>query len=232
MVALVAMCCLATVGCSEKSKKVVTPLHGNIMLIDYDDGFFGLSIADGTPLVNSEVFDSVSWNEDLGLIVTWESEKDETSLITAEGAKVLTDKVTGITPIDGGFCKVTTADKQVYMVAGKKSDISGVWGKFSDIEVEENYMFFRNPEGLWGATRISPNQGLAPRNYTNIYIVRNEKKTALLVKSAVKGWQLFDDKGVGEGVSYPLNSTQLERKLEKVKLPNAPYGIVEVKWNL
>lgn len=237
-VALIAMCILATVSCSEKSKKTASPLgNGMIMLVDYHDGFYGLETPEGVPLVNSEVFDSIGWNEDLELVEAWKRENRETTLITPEGVKILTDNVTSITPVGEGFCKVLTADEKAYMLAGPLAQqnltvaASSVWGKFSDIEVAEKYMFFKSSDNLWGATMISPNQGLAPRNYSNVYIIKNDKKAAVLVKNS-KGWQMFDSRGVSEGSPYPLSSKQIEQQLKTVKLPDAPVGVVSVKWKL
>jgi hypothetical protein len=144
---------------------------------------------------------------------------------TTSGYQLLSDNVDKIEPAGSGFFRVSAADN-VYLI---NPSTNSAWGKFDDIRVEGDFLFFKDEDG-WGAATIS-HKGLAPRRFENVYIVKNKTNFGVLVKNR-DGWALYDSNGVSDGIQYDLAPKELAKQVKKLKLPETPYGLIEVNWDL
>lgn len=216
-VAMVAMCFIVT-SCGKKQQ--------NVMLGDCElteaNGKFGLKYEGGTVL--SPEFEEITLDK-AGVFLAVKG--GETTIV--EGAlhiQLFTDKVEAVVPADQpGFYYVKAANNRNYLFKG-----SSTWGPFEEIILQDNYTFLRT-DGKWGVASVAPRVGLAPRNYTKVYIVKNKSTFAVLVYNG-KTWQMFDDKGVIDGAQYEISAKELNRQMKKAKFPEVPVGVVEVDWNL
>ena len=216
-VAMVAMCFIVT-SCGKKQQ--------NVMLGDCElteaNGKFGLKYEDRTVL--SPEFEEITLDK-AGVFLAVKG--GETTIV--EGAlhiQLFTDKVETIVPADQpGFYYVKAANNRNYLFKG-----TSTWGPFEEIILQDNYTFLQT-DGKWGVASVAPRVGLAPRNFMKVYIVKNASTFAVLVNDG-KAWKMFDNDGVSEGAAYDLSSKELEKEIGKIKLPDAPVGVINVNWNL
>ena len=98
-------------------------------------------------------------------------------------------------------------------------------GPFEDIRLIEDIVFLKD-DGKWGAATLD-HTGLAPRTFERVIVVKNDKTRAVLVKDA-KGWAMYDQNGVSDGVRYDSSSKELEKQ---VKTLNVAEDVVVTKVN-
>lgn len=215
LVAVVAMCFLVT-SCEKKEAVKL----GDCELTEAN-GKFGLKYEGGTVL--SPEFEEITLDK-AGVFLAVKG--GETTIV--EGAlhiQLFTDKVEAIVPAGEGFYYVKAVGKRNYLFKG-----SSTWGPFDEIILQDNYTFLQE-DGKWGVASVKPRIGLAPRNFSKVYIVKNKSTFAVLVNDG-KAWKMFDNDGVSEGAAYDLSSKELEKELSKIKLPALPVGVIDVNWDL
>ena len=202
---------------SKKEVKKVGPYE-----LTEVNGKFGLNDSLGQIVLVPE-FDNVEWNSDWGAVLA-----DNESLITVVvNGSVVADalKVSGFEPIDGTDYVYILTDDGIRLW---KKKTSFVLGPFMDICLIDDIVFM-NTDGKWGAATINQ-KGLAPRMFDKIYVVKNDKTFAILVKNA-KGWEMFNSGGVTDGLRYNTSSKVLEKQIKALNIAE-DVAVVRVDWNL
>ena len=213
---------VAILVCSCSGKKENTmPLTDNLVTIE-KNGKPGVHNTESASVIAAE-YESIEFDQATGIITA--KVGDATTLFTTSGYQLLSDNVDKILPVGPGFFRVSAADN-VYLI---NPSTNSAWGKFDDIRVEGDFLFFKDEEG-WGAATIS-HKGLAPRRFDNVYIVKSKTNFGVLVKNR-DGWALYDSNGVSDGIQYDLAPKELAKQVKKLKLPETPYGLIEVNWDL
>ena len=105
---------------------------------------------------------------------------------------------------------------------------SSTFGPFEDIKLIEDIIFMQQ-DGKWGAATTSF-QGLAPRRFERVLIVKNDPHMAVLVKDA-KGWEMFDGEGVSNGQRYDISPKALDKQIKSLKCDDA-IAVKKVDWKL
>ncbi|MBQ9034475.1 MAG: hypothetical protein IJ099_00750 [Alphaproteobacteria bacterium] len=215
LVAVVAMCFLVT-SCEKKEAVKL----GDCELTEAN-GKFGLKY-EGQTLLYPE-FERITLEAGMYMAV---KDGETTVLEGTSHSQLLTDKIESIVPAEQkGFYYIKAANNRNYLFKG-----TSTWGPFEEIILQDNYTFLRT-DGKWGVASVAPRIGLAPRNYTKVYIVKNKSTFAVLVYDG-KTWQMFDDKGVIDGAQYEISAKELNRQMKKAKFPEISVGVVEVDWKL
>jgi hypothetical protein len=221
---------------SCEQKKADVPLEGNENLfLSERNGLFSVKQADGTPLLLGEFYETIKWDNNIGVIVAKNGAK--TTLAFPDGGIILTEMITKIEPAGEDFYRIVLADQLVYMLAGpaarQKYNITGdgLWGKMKDIVVDQGFVFMKGDTGRWGVANISPREGLAPTKYKTIYILKTAEEYAVLVEN-VNGEQTLYDAGGTSGAEYDMTQKEIQKMLKNSKIPDTPYGVIEGNWQL
>lgn len=155
------------------------------------------------------------------------SEPDGTTTILIGGYPAVEDVVIdSIVP--------TNLPEYVYIHSQKtgvylwKTGTSSVIGPFTDIKLIDDIVFL-NADGLWGAATLQ-HQGLAPRKFDKLYIVKNSSTLAVVAYDK-NGYAMYDKEGVSDGVRYDTSSKELERELKKLDVAG-DIGVIKVNWPL
>lgn len=232
VVILAAMCCGMT---SCESKPQGTPLEGNENLLVFEkNGLFSIKQADGTPILLGNFYETIQWDNNMEIIIA--KNGDQTTLAWPDGHTILTDKIVKIESAGEDFYRISLADNHVCLLAGPsarqnyKITGDGLWGKMQEISIESGFVFMKGDAG-WGVAKISPREGLAPTSYKSVYILKMPKADAILIKDTKGGYALYDAKGT-VGMEYKLPPKKFQQLLKKAKLPDKPYGVVEVDFKL
>ncbi len=219
--AMLVACVSMFVSCGNAEKK--TEKIGDCELV-FKGEKVGLVFAGNTVLY--EEYDNISLDEEHGVFIA--SKGEEKTLLDAKTrTTLLTDNVTAIDPAEeAGFFYVKSA-RGVWLYTG-----GSTWGPFPGIKVQGNYVFFNDDNGKWGAALINPKQGLAPRNFKQVFVVENAKtkKFGVLVNDG-KNWMLYDAGGVSEGQRFDIPPAKLAKEVAKLKL-DGDVGVAEVGWEL
>lgn len=109
-----------------------------------------------------------------------------------------------------------------------KTGTSSVIGPFTDIKLIDDIVFL-NADGLWGAATLQ-HQGLAPRKFDKLYIVKNGSTLAVVAYDK-NGYAMYDKEGVSDGVRYDTSSKELERELKKLDV-TGDIAVIKVTWPL
>jgi len=183
------------------------------------DGKFGLK--EGSHTILEPDYDKIEAAS--GYDAIFAVKGDETTVV-AKGYAAFSAVIDSIAPAEGDFFYIYSPGKVRLWLKGTSSVI----GPFTDVRLIGNIVFL-NDEGKWGATTTDHN-GLAPRSFDKIFIVKNGDKLAVLVKDK-SGWAMYNKDGVSNGLRYNTSSKVLEKQIKALKL-SGDIGVVEVKWQL
>lgn len=193
------------------------------------NGLFGLKGADGRVILPTEF---AKIEEHFGAVIA--DDKDEKSTIVVNGTVIAENlDVSSFEPIDGTdyiYIKTAPNSEEGQTTRLWKSGTSDIMGPFADIVLIDDILFL-NSEGYWGAATLS-HQGLAPRQFEMLYVVKNGNKLAVLVKSK-KGWEMYSGNGgVSNGVRYDIAPKKLEKQIQALKLGDKEIAVANVDWKL
>lgn len=197
-------------------KKAETKSILGYNLIEKNDKF-GLEV-DGFKILETE-YDEIKLNTLLGDSVI-EAKNGVTSTFVYKGKELLTAQVNTVEPAVEGFVYIYTSDGKILY---KKGSVLDVYGPFEDIRVVANQIFFKDKEG-WGA------KGLTPRRFEKVYILYNDKTSAVAVMQNGK-WQLFTKEGVTNGVPYDTPHATLVQELKPYDT-SAEVGVLKTDLSL
>lgn len=208
---------MALTSCDSKKSEMV----GEYEVTAGADGKVGLS-KDGYRVLDP-VYDKVEMDNNLGVVV---ATKGKTTALVSGLSPIFEDDITKVTPAPvKGYTFFHTQDG-VYLL---KNGSSSYWGRFEEIVMKENFLFFKN-NGKWGLATVD-HKGLASRKYDKIYIARNVGKYRVLVKHAKDGWTMYDKDGATDGAAFANTSAELEKQLKKYDT-SEPVGILDVDWDM
>ena len=199
-------------SCENKTEKKT--LLG-YTLVEKNDKL-GLEV-DGFDILPTE-YDEIKLNTLLGDSVI-EAKNGVTSTFVYKGKELLTAQVNTIDAKEEFVYIYTDEGKILY----KKGTILDVFGPFEDIRVVANQIFFKDKEG-WGA------KGLTPRRFEKVYILYNDKTSAVAVMQNGK-WQLFTKEGVTNGVPYDTPHATLVQELKPYDT-SAEVGVLKTDLSL
>ena len=183
------------------------------------NGKFGLK--EGTHAILAPEYDKIEAITEYDAIL---AVKDNETTVVAKGYAAFSAIIDSIAPAEGDFFYVYSPGKVRLWQKGT----SNVVGPFTDVRLFGDIVFL-NDDGKWGAATTAHN-GLAPRKFDKIFIVKNGDKLAVLVKDK-SGWAMYDKDGVTDGQRYNTSSKALEKQIKALKL-TGDVGVVEVKWQL
>lgn len=187
------------------------------------EGKFGIKDSTGRVVLAPE-FDKLEWKAGWNALIA-----DKGGLKTiVVNSFVIAESLDAPTfePIDGTeYLYVKCPDSSVYLWKAKAPYFIG---PFNDIRLIDDIVFL-NADGKWGAATLDHN-GLAPRKYERIIIVKTDKTRAVLVKDK-DGWAMFDKDGVSDGQCYDTPSKVLEKKIKTLGV-EGEIAVVNVNWNL
>jgi len=217
---------LASVFCSCDSKKEAVKV-GPYEQTEVN-GKFGIKDADGHVVLAPE-YDKLEWRADWDALI---ADKGDLSTIVVNGSVVLDGvDVSSFEPVEGTeyvYIKSFSESAEGSVVRLWKVKSSYLIGPFNDIKLIGDIVFM-NTNGDWGAATLDHN-GLAPRKYERIIIVKTDKTRAVLVKDK-SGWAMFDKDGVSDGVRYDTPSKVLEKQIKQLGV-DGEIAVVDVNWNL
>ena len=175
-------------------------------------------VVDGFEVLPTE-FDEIKVNTLLGDSII-EAKNGELSTFIYKGKELFTAQVNTIEPAVEGFVYIYSNEGKILY---KKGSVLDVYGPFEDIRVVANQIFFKDEEG-WGA------KGLTPRRYEKVYILTNDKTSAVAVME--KGqWKLYTKEGVTNGVPYDTPHATLVQELKPYDT-SAEVGVLKTDLNL
>lgn len=182
-----------------------------------------LGLKDGSHIILDAKYDKITDAPSYKAIF---AEKGDLTTIVSNGYVVLED-------IDITAFEPTGNPDYVYVKSASavrlwQPGTSYVVGPFADIKLIDNIVFL-NDDGKWGAATTDHN-GLAPRKFDKLFIVKNGDKMAVLVKDK-SGWALYDQNGVSDGQRYDTSSKVLDKQVKALKLSD-DIGVIDVKWAL
>lgn len=207
--------CSVFVACSEKP----TAKLGQYDL-EEKDGKFGLK--EGKRVIFDTKYDKIYEDAAHKAIVAVNGDE---STFLVDGRKVIDDmKLDSIVDINADFVYLYSKNG----ISLWKLGTSYVVGPFENLKLIDNIIFLFE-EGKWGAA-TTEGDGLAPRSFNKIFVVKNGEKMAVLVKDKT-GWAMYTKEGVSDGKRYNTPSRQLEKKLKKLNV-TGDFGVYNVKWPL
>ena len=186
------------------------------------NGKFGIKDSVGSTVLAPE-YDKLEWKAGWNTLI---AAKGDLSTIVVNGSVVADDlKISGFEPVgEDGYIYIKSDSKVRLWKAGTAYLI----GPFDNIQLIDDIVFL-NDGGSWGAATLDHN-GVAPRKYEKIIVVKNDKTRAVLVKDK-SGWAMFDQDGVSDGVRYDTPSKVLEKQIKSLNI-EGDIAVVKVSWPL
>jgi hypothetical protein len=215
-----AMCILAaSVLSSCDSKKEVQKIDGYELIAN--DGLIGLQDSDGFVRLAPEYEMIQERPEYKALFAT----RGDTLTIVVDGLTLFTGRQATIVPSDNPDYVYLTTPEQVSLW---KIGTLSILGPFDDLRLIEDVVFLKDKSG-WGATTLDHN-GLAPRKFNRIIVVKNSETFAILVLKD-DTWTMYDKDGVSDGVQYDTPSQELEKQIKSLGVED-DVAVVKVTWPL
>ncbi|MBR1825357.1 MAG: hypothetical protein IJ770_02090 [Alphaproteobacteria bacterium] len=149
-----------------------------------------------------------------------------TTIVAGGYTPIVEAKIDSIVP--------TGTEKYAYVYCNQRGvylwhfGASSAIGPFTDLRLIEDIVFL-NTDGKWGAATLDHN-GLAPRKFDRVIVVKTDKTMAVLVKDA-KGWAMFDKDGVTDGKPYDTPAKVLEKQVKSLNV-EGDVAVVKVGWKL
>lgn len=209
-----ALCCMF-IACSEKAPVKL----GKYDLVE-NDGKFGLK--EGKRVILDTKYDKIS--EDVSRKNAIIAVKGGATTILIETGRSVVEDIDSIVDINEEYSYLY--DKKG--ISLWQVGTTHVVGPFDNLELVDNIIFLYE-DGKWGAA-TTEGDGLAPRNFEKIFVVKNGEKMAVLVKDKT-GWAMYTKDGVSDGKRYDTPSKELEREIKKLNV-SGDFGVYNVKWPL
>ena len=217
---LVCVAIATTAGVLTSCDKKETKKLGSYELVE-TKGLFGLKDSTGYTILSPEFKEIKEMPEYKAVFA--EKEDGLTTIVT-KSYTVLDDvKISSLEPTGNpDYVYIKGEGNKMWLL---QLETSYCIGPFPEIRLVYDIVFLKD-DGKWGAATLD-HTGLAPRTFERVIVVKNDKTRAVLVKDA-KGWAMYDQDGVSDGVRYDSSSKELEKQ---VKTLNVAEDVVVTKVN-